>query len=239
MQLNVIGTRDFDLVAAAERLERGGAELGLVLRQSKLELYWQIDRLHVLQLETIFDEDEAEDRANRILCGKLTVPPGDDWVTVMNAQEEILWVLRRQIPELERLEVATAPPEQLARELRAADVTPREWNGLWFRSYTEQQIAQALDRANVFFVPNPTARLGVTQDHRVTREPDFLVVCDGKVGILEVNGPFGHGPDDDHERARLFKEHGIGVIEHFRWEECHEMPDDVVERFLRLLRLNG
>ena len=65
-----------------------------------------------------------------------------------------------------------------------------------------------------------------------------MVVCEGKTGILEVNGPH-HTADADHERARLFKQHGIAVVEHFTASECHDMPDDVVERFLRLLRLNG
>lgn len=54
------------------------------------------------------------------------------------------------------------------------------WAGLWFRSRTEQNIAQALDRANVLFAANACVRLGITQDHRHKREPDFLVVSNGK-----------------------------------------------------------
>ena len=90
----------------------------------------------------------------------------------------------------------------------------------------------------MFFVPNATARLGVTQDHRTNAEPDFLVVADGKTGILEVNGP-QHTDNVDHERDRLFKDHGISVVEHFPSAECRDTPDAVVEHFLRLLRQNG
>jgi hypothetical protein len=118
----------------------------------------------------------------------------------------------------------------------------RAWNGMWFPSWSEVCIAQTLDRANVFFAPNATARLGITQDHRENREPGFLVVHEGVVGVLEVDGASLHPPertDQQNERDRRLKEHGIAVGEHFSDVDCRSMPDDVVARFLRLLRLNG
>jgi very-short-patch-repair endonuclease len=58
------------------------------------------------------------------------------------------------------------------------------------------------------------------------------------VGILEVDGEPFHPPTrtvQDHERDRLFRDHGIRVVEHFDASQCFEAPDKVVERFLRLL----
>ena len=81
------------------------------------------------------------------------------------------------------------------------------------------------------------ARLGLKD--RLNREPDFLVCYEGKWGILEVDGEDSHPPSrtvDDHERDRLFKQHGILLVEHFDASECWENADGVVKKFLELLR---
>jgi hypothetical protein len=110
------------------------------------------------------------------------------------------------------------------------------WNNLRFRSQTEVRVAEALERVQVLFLPNCMARLGFSQ--RQNREADFLVCHKGKWGILEVDGPSSHPPTrtvEDHERDRLFKAHGIRVVEHFDASECWENADGVVKRFLYLL----
>jgi hypothetical protein len=110
------------------------------------------------------------------------------------------------------------------------------WNNLRFRSQTEIRVAEALERAQVLFLPNCMARLGVSQ--RQNREADFLVCQKGKWGILEVDSPSSHPPTrtvEDHERDRFFKAHGIRVVEHFDASECWENADGVVKRFLYLL----
>jgi hypothetical protein len=110
------------------------------------------------------------------------------------------------------------------------------WKNLRFRSQTEIRIAEALERVPVLFLPNCMARLGFSQ--RQNREADFLICRKGKWGILEVDGPFSHPPTrtvDDHERGRLFKAHGIHVIEHFNAGDCWEDPDGVVKKFLYIL----
>jgi hypothetical protein len=53
---------------------------------------------------------------------------------------------------------------------------PRIWNNLRFRSESEVRIARALDRANVLFLPNCRARIGL-QGNRQNREADFLGNC--------------------------------------------------------------
>ena len=73
---------------------------------------------------------------------------------------------------------------------QAVRKAPRTWRNLGFRSESEIRIAQALERANVLFLPNCLARLGLKED-RKNREADFLVCAGGKWGILEVDGePF-------------------------------------------------
>ncbi len=121
---------------------------------------------------------------------------------------------------------------------QAAEVSSaRIWNNLRFRSQSEVRIAQALDRADTLFFPNCMARLGLSVGRR-NREADFLVCYKGKWGILEVDGEPFHPPSRttaDHERDRLFKAHGIVVIEHFDASECFETPDGVVRKFLEIL----
>jgi hypothetical protein len=110
------------------------------------------------------------------------------------------------------------------------------WKGLRFRSGGEVRIAEALERAQVLFLPNCMARLGFS--NRENREADFLICHRGKWGILEVDHPFTHPPArkvDDDERARLFRAHGIRLVEHFDAGDCLEDADGVVKRFLYLL----
>jgi hypothetical protein len=111
------------------------------------------------------------------------------------------------------------------------------WRGFRFRSQSEVRIAQQLDRRKVLFFPNCKARLGFRE--RENREPDFLVCYEGKWGILEVDGEDSHPHGraaEDHERDRLFKQHGILLVEHFDAGECWENADGVVKKFLELLR---
>ncbi len=116
----------------------------------------------------------------------------------------------------------------------------RVWNNLYFRSQSEIRIAEALDRKRVLFFPNCRGRLG-SQD-RGNREADFLVCHHGVWGILEVDGEPFHPPSrtvQDHARDRMFREHGVRLVEHFDATECYDRPDDVVARFLKLLEQAG
>jgi hypothetical protein len=147
-----------------------------------------------------------------------------------------------------RAQVDPAPPgwrDDLLEVLRGcgvhnqvSDARPlATWNNLRFRSQSEVAIAQALDRAGALFLPNCKARLGDARGRR-NREADFLVCHQGKWGILEVDGEPFHPPSrasQDHERDRLFRAHGILVVEHFDANECRGDPGGVVRRFLGIL----
>jgi hypothetical protein len=109
------------------------------------------------------------------------------------------------------------------------------WEYFRFRSASEVRIAQALDEIQgVLFIPNGKARLGHPKG-RENREPDFLVCYRGKWGILEVDGPTHRRAATDHARDRLFKLHGIHLVEHYDATECYENPQRVVKQFLYLL----
>lgn len=114
------------------------------------------------------------------------------------------------------------------------------WQGLRFRSKAEIAIAYALDQFSVFYMPNCLARLNDPQKPkgRANKEADFLVCYQGKWGILEVDGPH-HTPErrvEEQERERLFRLHGIGVVERYDSEKCKTQPFEVVKQFLQLLR---
>jgi hypothetical protein len=85
------------------------------------------------------------------------------------------------------------------------------------------RIAVALDRSGVLFLPNCMGRLSGSTG-RKNLECDFLVCHEGKWGILEVDGEPYHPAKraaQDHERDRLFKAHGIRVVERF---DAREWP---------------
>ena len=116
--------------------------------------------------------------------------------------------------------------------------SPRIWKGLRFRSATEVKIADALDHAGVFFLPNCLGRLNGEDGMRRNREADFLVCHQGHWGIIEIDGEPYHPAAraaEDHKRDRLFRQHGIKTVERFPATECYEAPGLIVQRFLEIL----
>lgn len=110
-----------------------------------------------------------------------------------------------------------------------------EHDGLRFRSPAEIPIYKELKKRQLLFFPNAAAVLGVSG---LKREPDFLICLKGRWGILEVMGKEHHNETTavkDHERARLFKEHGIMCIEFFPGGRCLFNPSGVVDEFLKIL----
>lgn len=104
------------------------------------------------------------------------------------------------------------------------------YNGRSYRSRDEILIARELDRRGILFMPLPSASRG-----RVLREPDFVIVQRGKVGILEVDGHFHTGrAADDHKRDMLFQDSGVFVW-HVNGDDVRANPTMVVDKFLELL----
>ena len=108
------------------------------------------------------------------------------------------------------------------------------WHGLTLRSYSEVKIAKALDNKGILFLADPKIRLN-TENHRQTREVDFLIQHQGKWGILEVDGPHHQqAAASDQWRDARFTEQGI-LVARFPADLCYRQPDTVVERFLAQL----
>lgn len=106
------------------------------------------------------------------------------------------------------------------------------WQGFKFRSATEMRIAAALDRAGVLFFPLPKARVSPSSESRLNVEPDFVICDEGRWGVLEVDGEPFHPPQRsaiEHERDRMFKGHGVAVVERFDASRCYNEPDKVVQ----------
>ncbi|BAZ03295.1 hypothetical protein NIES37_73080 (plasmid) [Tolypothrix tenuis PCC 7101] len=139
---------------------------------------------------------------------------------------------------------SNAAPEERAVHNQGIQFYPNsriyEWKGLRFRSKAEIAIAHALDGFSVLYLPNCLARLNDPgkPNSRVNKEADFLVCYQGKLGILEVDGPY-HTPDrrvEEQERERLFRLQGVRIVERYDSTRCLEQPFDVVREFLQLLR---
>jgi hypothetical protein len=106
------------------------------------------------------------------------------------------------------------------------------YNGLRFGSYSEIVIAKELDERGVLYFPLPAASRS-----RVRREPDFLIVSKGRVGILDVHSESYHPATraaEDHKRSLFFEESGI-FVKVFDAKECRTNPKTVVDTFLKLL----
>ncbi len=166
----------------------------------------------------------------------------DGTILVYQKLAEKLERVKQQLVEQVQLLQAQLEEQKLTEDLRQVSnqgiKAPYQWNGLYFRSKTEIKIAEALDRAGVLFYPNCKARLSSSVG-REGKETDFLVFHQGKWGILEVDGEPWHPPSrtvHDHERDRLFKVHGIRIVEHYDATRCWEQPDRVVQEFLEILR---
>jgi hypothetical protein len=175
--------------------------------------------------------DKSHEVTVQITKALEAVLPHDRYIKHLTAHAELLEIDPDWRTELLEIARGRGVHNQAVRE------APRTWRNLRFRSESEIRIAQALERAEVLFLPNCMARLGIA-DNRKNREADFLVCASGKWGILEVDGEPFHPPSraaHDHERDRLFRDHGIRLVEHFDASECFERADAVVARFLGLL----
>jgi hypothetical protein len=142
------------------------------------------------------------------------------------------------IIELEISPFLEVPPDEEMGPLNtAAAISGRliEHDELKFRSQSEVRIYEALKKRKVLFFANATAVLG---GKNTKREPDFLVCQDGKWGILEVMGESYHPSATamrDHDRARLFKDYGLFIIEFYDAAKCYNTSEAVVADFLARL----
>lgn len=114
---------------------------------------------------------------------------------------------------------------------------PIIYMGMRFSSQPEVEIAKALDRLGVMYLPNCLVRVG-SPGNRETRFPDFLISHKGKWGILEVDGKKYHTgrAAEDHDRSRQIERHGgIAYFTRFDAMRCMNDANGVVKEFLDIL----
>jgi len=110
------------------------------------------------------------------------------------------------------------------------------YSGCFYRSKSEVKIAKALENRGVNFIANGRGRFQGNAPEAKTLEPDFLVIYNNKIAVLEVDGDEFH---DDKlkqvKRDELLKDSGFHFIAHYSAERCYTRPNEVVEAFLQQL----
>ena len=94
------------------------------------------------------------------------------------------------------------------------------------------KIAEILDRTSTLFIPNTQLRL-TTPAGRQNHKAQFLVFHQGKLGILEVDGPEDAAQDEAVDILAI--NCGICLVKHYDATRCSEQPDLVVQEFLEIL----
>ena len=107
-----------------------------------------------------------------------------------------------------------------------------DWNGFCFHSDAQVKIAETLDRTSALFMPNSQLRL-TTPAGRQNQKAQFLVFHQGKLGILEVDGPEDAAADEAVDILAINS--GICLVKHYDATRCSEQPDLVVQEFLAIL----
>lgn len=120
--------------------------------------------------------------------------------------------------------------------VRSNNIASRECDGLLFRSEPEIHLYRALKAAGVTFAPLPVFIRGGSSYSRI--EPDFVILKDGVVMVVEVDGDTYHheSPADAHARLTPLGLEGA-TIERVRASECvnAEAAKDYAGRLLKIL----
>jgi hypothetical protein len=102
---------------------------------------------------------------------------------------------------------------------RSDNLAPRMADGLLFRSQQEINLYRALKALGVSFAPLPVFIRGGEIYRRI--EPDFVIIKDGVVMVIEVDGDTVHreSPREAHDRLTMLAHEGVH-IERINAKEC-------------------
>lgn len=120
--------------------------------------------------------------------------------------------------------------------VRSDNIASRRCDGLLFRSEAEINLYRAFKALGVTFAPLPVFLRGGASYTRL--EPDFVLLKDGVVMVVEVDGDTYHRelPVDAHQRLAPLDHEGA-KIERVRANEC-QTPEDArtcAERLVQIL----
>lgn len=98
-------------------------------------------------------------------------------------------------------------------------VAQLEFDGLKFRSEPEITLYKAIKETGIPFAPLPVFIRGGKNFSRI--EPDFVLMKDGVVVFVEVDGQAFHNesPADAHYRLKPFQDEGV-IIERVKAKHC-------------------
>ncbi|HYO87235.1 MAG TPA: hypothetical protein VER79_01235 [Candidatus Limnocylindrales bacterium] len=155
--------------------------------------------------------------------------------------ESLKYIVRRLDKGVDRLRdsIARGEPapatEGVAAPMPGKPDTYRAipWKGMVFHSKTELRVAKALDHAGVVFLPPAKMRL-TSGSERQSREIDFLVLYEGRWGVLEVDGPW-HTQTGDTSRDELLRANGVTCIRRYDSERAYHETAAIVSEFLAFL----
>lgn len=119
--------------------------------------------------------------------------------------------------------------------VRSDNIASRSFEGLLFRSQPEIFLFQALKAVGVSFAPLPVFVRGGASYRRI--EPDFVILKDGIVMVVEVDGDTVHQetPAEAHDRTTMLVHEGAHV-ERVKASECEtaELAATCVKKLLRV-----
>lgn len=123
--------------------------------------------------------------------------------------------------------------------VRSDNLASLEYDGLYFRSEPEINLYKALKRTGIVFAPLPVFLKGGKTYERY--EPDFVIIKDGLVTIIEVDGFIIHSKtkEYDSKRQSLFEKEGVKVIrvnasDCYTLEDAHEVVKRIILKEVRL-----
>jgi hypothetical protein len=94
----------------------------------------------------------------------------------------------------------------------SANLAPIEYEGLLFRSHAEIWLFIALRDTGLPLMPLPVVIFNQPRFKRI--EPDFVVICQGMMFVVEVDGKRWHKetPSEAQERLRHLEDEGVRII---------------------------
>lgn len=119
--------------------------------------------------------------------------------------------------------------------VRSDNIASRECDGLLFRSEPEILLYRALKSLGVSFAPLPVFVRGGPTYRRI--EPDFVIVKDGRLMIVEVDGDTVHHetPAEAHDRTTMLAHEGAHV-ERIKASQC-DTPEKAQQSAKSLVEL--
>lgn len=111
--------------------------------------------------------------------------------------------------------------------VRSNNIASRQCDGLLFRSVPEINLYRALKSKGLTFAPLPVFLKGGKEYSRI--EPDFILIKDGIVFCIEIDGDTVHKetPAEANARTRILSNEGA-IVERFTASRC-ETPEKAEE----------